>query len=62
MRHIDILAKFLDMFPMYMNNVSNWAPAGNHCIRVETKDLKAFEFAYFGDAYWKLCTAGFDLV
>lgn len=62
MRYIDILAKFLDMFPQYMNKVSSWAPAGNHCIRVVLTDLSSVEFVYFGDAYWKLSTPGFDLV
>lgn len=59
MRFIDILAKFLDMFPQYMGRVSSWAPAGNQCIRVMLNDLSSVEFAYFGDCYWKLCTAGF---
>ena len=61
-RHIDILAKFLDMFPDYVNKVSSWSPAGNQCIRIEMKNFMVVEFSYFGDDYWKLCTPGFDLV
>lgn len=60
-KHIDILAKFLDMFPDYVNKVSNWYPKGNQCILVVTKDRTVVEFTYFDDTYWKLCTPGFDL-
>ena len=59
MRYIDILAKLLDMFPVYVDNISSWSPAGDNRIRVETKDMRAFEFTYFGDSYWMLCTAGY---
>lgn len=60
MTYFDILAKFLDMFPHYINKVSFWRPAGNHRIRVESKDFGCVEFTYFGDAHWKLSTPGFD--
>ena len=54
MRHFDIFAKFLEMYPQFHEQIQYWAPNGFHKIAVWLKSGQAFIFTYFSDNDWDL--------
>ena len=60
MRYIDILAKFLDMFPNYMNKLVMWGPCGTNSIKVNMGDQLELKFTYVDDRNWSLAAGSDD--
>lgn len=54
MQYSVILAKFLSMFPVYTDQVSNWSPAGSGGIRIGLSDGSELLFTYTSDRVWNL--------
>lgn len=55
MGYYDILAKFLEMFPQFMERARFWQPGDNrNAIRVELVDGKTYRFSYYNDDEWDL--------
>lgn len=54
MDHFDILAKFLEMYPQFHDQICQYAPNGYCCIAVWFKNGQAFNFTYFSDNQWRL--------
>ena len=58
MRHFDILAKFLEMYPQFHEQIQYWAPGGFHSITVWLRNGQAFDFTYFSNNDWDLVRSG----
>lgn len=54
MGHFDIFAKFMEMFPCYMEKVKAWKPHGNKCVAIETTGSQWLVFTFFNDREWEL--------
>lgn len=55
MGYCDILAKFLGMFPQFMEKARFWQPgADRNTISVELVDGKQYVFTYWNDNEWDL--------
>ena len=54
MSYFDILAKFLEMYPQFHNQIHFWAPNGFNSIIVWMKNEQVFDFTYFSDNRWNL--------
>ena len=54
MDHFDILAKFLEMYPQFHDQICQYAPNGYCCIAVWFKNGQSFNFTYFSDNQWNL--------
>lgn len=54
MSTIDILAKFLEMYPQFHEQICQYAPAGFNTITVWFKNGQVLDFTYFNDQDWKL--------
>lgn len=54
MSHFDILAKFLEMYPQFHEQICQWKPNGLNTITVWFKNGQDFDFAYFDDTHWTL--------
>lgn len=54
MHYSDMLAKFLEMFPHYKEQICQWSPKGRHSIRVKMHSGQSLEFTYFNDNEWSL--------
>lgn len=52
MTHVDILAKFLEVFPMYQETIRAFTPAGMNTIIVEFNNNQEFKFTYYTDNNW----------
>lgn len=52
MTHVDVLAKFLEIFPMYQSQIRAFAPAGFNAILVELEGMRSFIFTYNSDNDW----------
>ena len=59
MRHSEILAKFLKLFPSYANEVVRWAPAGLKSIKLKMADGRGLIFAYTNEYVWTLEGVGY---
>lgn len=51
MTYVDILAKFLEIFPMYQKQIRSFSPAGINSISVELEN-RQFIFTYNSDNNW----------
>lgn len=54
MRGVDILAKFLSMFPQYIDTIKNWELIGSQNILVGLKNGSEVKFGYNGDNNWSI--------
>lgn len=54
MSTFDILAKFLEMYPQFHEQICQYAPNGSYCITVWFKNGQTFDFTYFNDNRWNL--------
>lgn len=54
MRYSDILAKFLELFPTYVDQVTQWAPSGRRGIVMTLKNGVGLSFIYRDDVTWTL--------
>lgn len=54
MGHVDILAKFLGMFPAYMNNMVMWEPYGSDAVKLTMRDHTELVFKYVDEYNWSL--------
>ena len=54
MRGVDILAKFLSMFPQYIDTIKNWEPIDSKNILVGLKNGSEVKFGYNGDNNWSI--------
>lgn len=55
MGYCDILAKFLGMFPQFMEQTRFWRPgADRNTISVELVDGQQYVFTYWNDNEWDL--------
>ena len=54
MSYFDILAKFLEMYPQFHEQICRYAPNGNNCITVWLSNGKVFDFVYISDNRWSL--------
>lgn len=55
MGYYDILAKFLGMFPQFMEKARFWQPgADRNTIHVELVGGKTYKFSYYNDDEWDL--------
>jgi hypothetical protein len=52
MTHVDVLAKFLEIFPMYQSTIRAFGPAGFNAIAVELEGGRRFIFTYKSDNDW----------
>ena len=54
MTHVDILAKFLEMFPQFHSAIKAYAPAGYNTILIEFRNNFSYpcKFAYHSDQNW----------
>lgn len=54
MGYHDVLAKFLGMFPNFMETIKAWTPNGKNCIKVELVNHQKLVFTYWNDKEWEL--------
>ena len=54
--HVQILAKFLQHYPEYMDDATSWAPAGSDSIYITLADGAKKVFTYTDDG-WTLIPA-----
>jgi hypothetical protein len=54
MHYVDILAKFLEMFPQYQDQVKTWTPHGRCAIKVELRDRGKLDFTFHSNTDWSL--------
>lgn len=52
MDHFDTLAKFLEMYPQFHDQIYQYAPNGSYCITVWFRNGQTFDFTYFSDNNW----------
>ena len=52
MNTFDILAKFLEMYPQFHEQICQYAPNGSYGIIVWFKNGQTFDFTYFSDTNW----------
>lgn len=52
MTHVDVLAKFLEIFPMYQSQIRAFGPAGINTIVVELEGNRNYFFTYNRDNDW----------
>lgn len=58
MGYSDIFAKFLELFPNYMEQVKQWAPAGKGGIIVKLNNGVGLSFRYHNEVTWTLEASG----
>lgn len=56
MTYVDILAKFLELFPSYQEKVYAWKGLIGHTIDITLKNSQTLTFTYFNDKEWSLKT------
>ena len=61
MSHVDILAKFLEMFPNHMSKLVMWEPYSENAVKVSTNDGAEITFAYFDDRNWTLSSGAVEM-
>lgn len=55
MGYCDVLAKFLGMFPQFMEQIRYWSPGSTQrTIVAEMADGRQYVFTYWNDAEWDL--------
>lgn len=54
MNTIDILAKFLEMYPQFHAEICQYAPVGFNRITVWFRNGQVFDFTYYSDQNWNL--------
>ena len=54
MSYFDILAKFLELYPQFHEQIHYWSPNGFHRITVWMRNNQIYEFSYFSDNRWTL--------
>jgi hypothetical protein len=54
MTTFDILAKFLEMYPQFHEQLCQYAPGGFNRIIVWFRNGQIFDFTYFNDQKWSL--------
>lgn len=55
MGYCDVLAKFLGLFPQFMDKIKFWRPGGNrNTVYVEMADGQQFMFTYWNAKEWDL--------
>lgn len=54
MRYSEIFAKFLAKFPHYVDEATNWSPAGTNTIQVKLRDGSGLVFTYTNEHCWTL--------
>lgn len=55
MDHIDIFAKFLELYPEFQDKILNWAPSKDNSIRMMIRNNGGtFEFTYIDDKHHEL--------
>ena len=54
MTYVDILAKFLEMFPNYQETITQYAPGEHNCITIKLRDGQELDFTYQDDMDWTL--------
>ena len=54
MTTFDILAKFLEMFTQFHEQICHYAPNGFNTITVWFRNGQVFDFTYFSDQKWHL--------
>ena len=54
MSHFNTLAKFLEMYPQFHEQICQYAPNGSYCITVWFKNGQTFDFRYFSDTDYTL--------
>ena len=54
MSTFDILAKFLEMFPQFHEQICQYAPNGANSITVYFKNSQELDFTYKSDTDWEL--------
>lgn len=54
MSTFDILAKFLEMYPQFHEQICQYAPGGFRRIIVWFRNGQVFDFTYFNDQKWSL--------
>lgn len=52
MTHVDVLAKFLEIFPMYHSKIRAFGPASINSIVVVLDDNRNYIFTYRSDNDW----------
>lgn len=59
MGYFDTLAKFLSMFPQFIEEIRFWWPAGGtHTIAVEMASGQMYVFVYKSESDWSLVAVG----
>lgn len=56
MGYHDILAKFFEMFPSYIEKVKAFTPQKGRCIKLELVNHQKLLFTFKNDREWQLCT------
>ena len=54
MRSIDILAKFLELFPYYQETICSYVVAGPNNIVATMRNGENIRFTYFNDYNWRI--------
>lgn len=58
MHYVDILAKFLALFPSFQEKVISWTPNGPKSIKIHLKDRSIIVFLYFSEKNWSVTSQG----
>ncbi|MBO5887493.1 MAG: hypothetical protein J6Q60_05680 [Bacteroidaceae bacterium] len=61
MSHVDILAKFLEIFPSNMFTIVTWEHYGPNAIKVGMSDGTEMIFAYFDERNWSLSAGAVEM-
>lgn len=54
MSYVDILAKFLELFPCYQETICAFKPVGSNSIVATMRDGKDISFTYYNDNDWRI--------
>lgn len=54
MDHIDIFAKFLEMFPSFHSQILDYTPVGSNTIKMTFCESQTLIFTYYTDKKWSL--------
>ena len=54
MNKVDILAKFLELYPYYHDKIHQYAPESRNTIKIWFKDGRTFDFTYSGNQNCRL--------
>ena len=54
MTTFDILAKFLEMYPQFHEQICQYMPSGFNKIVVWFRNGQVFDFTYYNDQRWQL--------